>query len=450
MPPRKRSRVVRSTRKTQPSCNRKALTSTTKKKASPTADNSGDRTGQDNYVPSDLGNNNNKPEDLEGSPPPTNTQSSASAPSPQATHTTDPIPSCQPTNEKLTIYNYSTLGQQLGQPALERMLNDPDCKTQNQLPSAVLAEAQALQGYYTIEKLSLSLVGNTSLTTVKSTLFEGPVACEQNGYTTWLCYSQENTVDISMPAGKQPDGFAKHNQVGRRWTELEEDKKETFQPQLFKRLALAHFASEVTPVPDEERLTDAEHTTYMGFFSKHVNLDKVFKHLQSGVLGQTIANSIAVIEKRGRKEIGKVANQLQKDAKRIHHLAKDFAIRLTATQINSTEITQTSMPSTTVKSKQEVLRTKLTNLLNNEICKNLPNPPQGPKHNVFPKTPNPHDTIARRLFQGIHDATHVPKYTYHQGYIEPRDEALALETYFFRAPSQLYKQNNILKKFLHN
>lgn len=50
------------------------------------------------------------------------------------------------------------------------MLNDPNCKTQNGLPSAVLAEAQALQGYYSINKLSLSLVGNTSLTTLESAL----------------------------------------------------------------------------------------------------------------------------------------------------------------------------------------------------------------------------------------------------------------------------------------
>lgn len=113
-----------------------------------------------------------------------------------------------------------------------------------------------------------------------------------------------------MPAGKQSDGFAEHNQVGRKWTELEEDEKETFQPQLFERLALARFAREVTPVPDEERLTDADRTTYMGFFSELVNLDKVSKHLQSGLLGKTIAKSIAVIEKRGREEIGKVANQV--------------------------------------------------------------------------------------------------------------------------------------------
>lgn len=56
-------------------------------------------------------------------------------------------------------------------------------------------------------------------------------------------------------------------------------------------------------------------------------------------------------------------------AKRTHHLAKDFAIRSTAAQINTTENAGTSTGSTTVKSKQEVLRTKLTNLLNNEIRK---------------------------------------------------------------------------------
>ncbi|EGG12824.1 uncharacterized protein MELLADRAFT_76369 [Melampsora larici-populina 98AG31] len=286
--------------------------------------------------------------------PPTNTQSNAT----KRKHPAKTVPPRIPITTSLTLENYSTNGRQLGRPALERMLNDPKRKTQNRPPSNVLGEAQALQGYYTMDKMSLSLVGNTSLATLESALFEGPISRDRNGYTTWMSYSLANTVEISMPAGRQPDGFAEHNQNCRKWTELTDPEKEIFQPKLFEKLAYAHFSNIATAVSDEERATEEEVTQYMIHFTQLANLVKVSKHLQSGVLGQTIAKSLAVIEKRGREEIGKVATQ-------------------------------------------ESIRTKLTNLLNHEIRKNLPKPPEGPKQDVYPKTPNPHATIASRLFQGL-------------------------------------------------
>ncbi|EGG04641.1 uncharacterized protein MELLADRAFT_64767 [Melampsora larici-populina 98AG31] len=362
----------------------------------------------------------------------TNTNSNTS-PQPTGTASTR-----NPNHTQLTLHNYSTVGKELGRPALERMLNDPKRKTQNRPPSAILGEAQALQGYYTMDKMSLSLVGNTSLATLESALFEGLISRDRNGYTTWMSYSLANTVQISMPAGGQSDGFAEHNQNCRKWTELTETESETFQPKLFEKLAYAHFTNIATPVSEEERATDQEITQYMHHFTRLANLDKVSKYLQSGVLGQTIAKSLAVIEKRGRKEIGKVATQLQsifkrfgihshllvaswnpktklenpmwnpeyttsprwaEYTKRTHHLARDFAIGSTAAQIKFTETQKSTNQNN--KTPQVTMRTKLTNLLNNEIRKNLPHTPQGPKHDVYPKTPNPHKTIAGRCYQGV-------------------------------------------------
>ncbi|KAH9808047.1 hypothetical protein DFH28DRAFT_1199040 [Melampsora americana] len=348
-----------------------------------------------------------------------------------------------PNHTHLTLHNYSTVGKELGRPALERMLNDPKRKTQNRPPPAILAEAQALQGYYTMDKMSLSLVGNTTLATLESALFEGPISRNRNGYTTWMSYSLANTAEITMPPGGQSEGFAEHNQNCRKWTQLSDIEQETFQPKLFEKLAYAHFSHIATPLSDEERATDEEINHYMLYFTQLVNLDKVSKHLQSGVLGQTIAKSLAVIEKRGREEIGKVATQLQsifkrfgihshllvaswnpktklenpmwnpeyttsprwaEYAKRTHHLARDFAIRSTAGQIESTEMQKATNHNN--KTPQVAMRTKLTNLLNHEIRKNLPHPPQGPKLDVYPKTSNPHATIANRRFQGVQLAVH--------------------------------------------
>lgn len=55
-------------------------------------------------------------------------------------------------------------------------------------------------------------------------------------------------------------------------------------------------------------------------------------------------------------------------AERTHHLAKDFAIRSTAAQINTSKEAEQSTTHKAVKSKpQGILRSKLTELLNNEI-----------------------------------------------------------------------------------
>lgn len=81
---------------------------------------------------------------------------------------------------------------------------------------------------------------------------------------------------------------------------------------MFERLALAHFPHIATPVSDEGRATPEQISKYMPFFKQHVNLHKVSKHLESGVLGQTIAKSLAVIEKRGREEIGRIATQVSR------------------------------------------------------------------------------------------------------------------------------------------
>ncbi|EGG11558.1 uncharacterized protein MELLADRAFT_91136 [Melampsora larici-populina 98AG31] len=385
--------------------------------------------------------------------PPTNTDSNARK---RTRLTTAAVPRT-PITTSLTLDNYSNNGRQLGRPALEGMLNDPKRKTQNRPPSKVLAEAQALQGYYTMDKMSLSLVGNTSLATLELALFEGPISRDRNGYTTWMSYSLANTVDISMPAGRQTKGFAEHNQNCRKWTLLTDDEKEIFQPKLFEKLAYAHVSNIATPVSDEERATDQEISQYMPYFTQLANLDKVYKHLQSGVLGQTIAKSLAVIEKRGREEIGKVAIQLQsifkrfgihshllvaswnpktklddpmwnpeyttcprwaEYAKKTHHLARDFAIRSTAAQIETTENKKSSNQNN--QTTQESMRKKLTNLLNHEIRNNLPRPPEGPKQDVFPKTPYPHATIAERKFQGIQLAVHQAPDSY------VTDEMLAL------------------------
>ncbi|EGG03248.1 uncharacterized protein MELLADRAFT_65668 [Melampsora larici-populina 98AG31] len=355
--------------------------------------------------------------------PPTNTNSNTRGRT-QPTRAASPQTS---NHTQLTLQNYSTVGKELGRPALERMLNEPKRKTQNRPPSAILGEAQALQGYYTMDKMSLSLVDSKAL-----------YRATAHGYTTWMSYSLANTVHISMPAGGQSEGFAEHNQNCRKWTELTDTESETFQPKLFEKLAYAHFTNIATPVSEEERATDQEITQYMQHFTCLANLDKVSKHLQNGVLGQTIAKSLAVIKKRGREEIGKVATQLQsifkrfgihshllvaswnpktklenpmwnpeyttsprwaEYAKRTHHLARDFAIRSTAAQIEITENRKSTKQNN--ETPQVAMRKKLTNLLNNEIRKNLPNQPQGPKHDVYPKTPNPHATIAGRLFQGV-------------------------------------------------
>lgn len=105
-------------------------------------------------------------DDMIGFDPPTNPLSIPR----KRTHPVNPVRPRFPTREKLTLANYSMVGRQLGQPGLEKMLIDPNRKTQNQPPSAVLAEAQALQAYYTIDKMSLSLVGHTSLSTLESAL----------------------------------------------------------------------------------------------------------------------------------------------------------------------------------------------------------------------------------------------------------------------------------------
>ncbi|EGF97733.1 uncharacterized protein MELLADRAFT_69799 [Melampsora larici-populina 98AG31] len=354
----------------------------------------GDPTGESRSRPGPSANNSRQPA------PPTNTDSNAR----KRTRTTQTVAPRNPITTSLTLENYSTNGRQLGRPALEKLLNDPKRKTQNRPPSNILAEAQALQGYYTMDKMSLSLVGNTSLATLESALFEGPISRDRNGYTTWMSYSLANTAEISMPAGRQPEGFAEHNQNCRKWTQLTNTEKEIFQPKLFEKLAYAHFSEIATPVSQEERASDQEITEYMPHFTQLANLTKVSTHLKSGVLGQTIAKSLAVIEKRGREEIGKVAIQLQsiykrfgihshllvaswnpktklddpmwnpeyttcprwaKYAKKNHHLARDFAIRSTAAQIESTDNKQVSNVNN--KTPQESMRAKLSNLLNHEI-----------------------------------------------------------------------------------
>lgn len=76
----------------------------------------------------------------------------------------------QPTQEKLTVDNYREVGRQLGRPALEQLLADPNRKINNRPPPKVLAEAQGLQGYYSLDKMSLALAGCTSLRTLESCL----------------------------------------------------------------------------------------------------------------------------------------------------------------------------------------------------------------------------------------------------------------------------------------
>lgn len=75
-----------------------------------------------------------------------------------------------PTNEKLEVSNYAAVGRQLGQPRLEEMLADPTRRINNRPPPKILAEAQACQAYYKMDKMSLSLLGHTSLQTLESHL----------------------------------------------------------------------------------------------------------------------------------------------------------------------------------------------------------------------------------------------------------------------------------------
>lgn len=67
-----------------------------------------------------------------------------------------------------TIKTYAEAGRKLGQPILEKLLADPRRPHQNRPSRAVIDEARALQGFYTTDKMSLSVVAGTSLRTLES------------------------------------------------------------------------------------------------------------------------------------------------------------------------------------------------------------------------------------------------------------------------------------------
>lgn len=125
---------------------------------------------EDEFIPDKVQQDEETDDEQMSSPPITNTAPTDPNSGQRALRPSDPIQPRILTCGNLTLDNYSTVGRQLGRPALEKMLKDPKRKTQNRPPSAVLAEAQALQGYYSLDKMSLSLAGNTSLSTLESAL----------------------------------------------------------------------------------------------------------------------------------------------------------------------------------------------------------------------------------------------------------------------------------------
>lgn len=122
-----------------------------------------------------------------------------------------------------------------------------------------------------------------------------------------------------MPAPRQPEGFDEHNQNGRKWSQLPDPEQLVFQPKFFAQLALACFPevgspadADMTATADaEEKATPEEIAESLPIFQRLVNLNKVEAHLKNGSLGKSITKSIAVIESKGREEIGKVASQVR-------------------------------------------------------------------------------------------------------------------------------------------
>lgn len=95
-------------------------------------DASSDRSTDDNYQPADSPQDGESDSHLLEPPPPANVEPTASKSTKKKSHQPTIAPEPRPpTHDHLNLDNYLTVGQQLGRPLLEKMLNNPKRKTQN-------------------------------------------------------------------------------------------------------------------------------------------------------------------------------------------------------------------------------------------------------------------------------------------------------------------------------
>lgn len=121
-----------------------------------------------------------------------------------------------------------------------------------------------------------------------------------------------------MPQRRIKTGFKEHNEgVGSSWSNLTELNQQLFHPPLFTRLCHAVVPSApVIPPPTSENnsLNPIDITELTAHFNKAitdgiVDIAKITKHVARECLGQGKKN--VHHEKQGRKEIDKVATQVE-------------------------------------------------------------------------------------------------------------------------------------------